>query len=146
MKIEKDVSNRIIKELEKLRRPEVVFSEFHITSLESSRVNSFPDLLITGQYTGPFLAEVKLIKCGGEKLPFRKGQPQWIEDHTKRNGKVVILVGVQASNEIYVLRSTRIRELATKSLYQAMDDWSVGELTKNWKEAGFLFQKAFMRD
>lgn len=113
MKTEKDLTNRFKKVLPTYG--------FHVVSLESSKVNSAPDLLMAHQSCGTFLVEVKAVEDYDAVPDIRKGQPQWIEEHCKAGGKVVFAILIRKTQHVIIFRANNVRAMVGKTLMQWQD-------------------------
>ena len=72
-------------------------------SFECAAIWSVPDLYAVAPAMMPFWVELKIVKTCECLIPFRRGQPQWLNNHTRQGGRAYVLVGVQQTNSIVLL-------------------------------------------
>ncbi len=85
------------------------FQRIRLRSFEACGLPDTPDLLgiipRLGTRGSPvFWIELKCVKSVMRQIPFRRGQPKWIDDYEKDGGKVVVLVLQMDQNLIWILR------------------------------------------
>lgn len=109
MRTEKDLSRRIRKE----------WDDTWVQTFEFAGVQTLPDLYCHLALLPPFWVELKAIPTDNCKLPFRPGQPQWLSRHTTLGGRAYILVLLQKSQELVLLRGSRATTLSRLKLREA---------------------------
>lgn len=101
-------------------------------SFESSLTFSTPDLYVVVPVSrGPALCgwiELKIVPSEDCRIPFRSGQPGWIEDHCKAGGCALVLVYCINSRSFFWLSGKKGRKLKGKSLAE-VDSQIVGHLS-----------------
>ena len=96
-----------------------VFSIIHLRTFEASRLPDVPDLHAIVARGLEFWIELKCVRSHDCLIPFRKGQPEWIENYMHQGGIVFILVIDQRANvaQLLVLDSPDdIRKIAQMKL------------------------------
>lgn len=74
-----------------------------------------PDLYVVGQRPA-FWLELKVVDSCDCLIPFRKGQPQWIDEHREHGGQTFIVVIDNRQDELRVLQDSNTRRLAALKL------------------------------
>jgi len=99
------------------------FKKIRLWSFEACALPNVPDFMAAVQGYS-FWLENKCVDSSNCLIPFRKGQPAWIEGYEKENGTVFILVLDRKTSCLHLLAARgRIRELAELKL---IDAWGAG--------------------
>lgn len=82
---------------------------FKSYSFEECGKFNVPDLYCVSLKVPPFWIELKVVPTIQCVIPFRKGQPKWIDEHDANGGTTYILVGVERTRELWLLVGSRVR-------------------------------------
>lgn len=96
-------------------------------TFEACSVFSVPDLYIVAPARVPFWLELKVAQSSSSKIPFRHGQPAWIDMHSKAGGQTNVLVYSEMDQEILCFAGHKVRSLAKRKLCEA-EDWLLWRL------------------
>lgn len=92
-------------------------------SFESALIPGVADLYMVLPRGGAVWLELKVMESTGAKIPFRPGQPQWLESHARAGGRSIVAVGVLGW--AYFLEATRWRVLSRLPLRKVLETVSV---------------------
>lgn len=60
--------------------------------------------------------ELKVVPTIWCQVPFRRGQPQWLEDHAERGGRSWVLILVDSVDELWLLDGGHARGMSKVKL------------------------------
>lgn len=103
------------------------FKAIRLHSFESARMANLPDLFAIVQ-SFQFWIELKCVPNWNNKIPFRKGQPEWIEQYEKDGGRCLILVLSEDASTIFILHGP-IRQIAELKLVHAFGRFGVFQIS-----------------
>jgi hypothetical protein len=101
-----------------------------VHSFENITKRDVPDLYIISQRVPPFWVEIKVVESSNCVIPFRKGQPQWLDNHNNMGGRAFVLVYNKATEAFELLSAHSVRLLATKKLIETAP-WRIGIVPKS---------------
>ena len=71
-------------------------------SFEHARTWSVPDLHAVAPRRFPFWVELKVVKTPECLLPFRSGQPSWLDNHTHHGGRAFVVTGIISEQSVVI--------------------------------------------
>jgi len=77
-------------------------SKFWWQSFEHARTWSVPDLHAVAPRRFPFWVELKVVETPNCLLPFRSGQPNWLDEHTQHGGRGFVVTGIISEKSLVV--------------------------------------------
>jgi hypothetical protein len=103
-------------------------SDLEIFNFESAWCLGAPDLYLVNPVVGGFWVELKVVNSPQCKIPFRKGQPQWLEANARAGGCAWVLV---LSNKeepgLWLLSSSYAKSLALLKLREIPKEMIAGK-------------------
>lgn len=85
-----------------------------------------PDFYCVAPGAIPFWIELKVVSSVERLIPFRTGQPQWLDEHALAGGRAFVLVWVETPKTLVLLRAERVRILSRLKLASA-GAWKIAE-------------------
>jgi len=77
-------------------------SQWFWYSFEHARTWSVPDLHAVSPRRFPFWVETKIVETPNCLLPFRSGQPSWLDEHTQRGGRAFVVTGIISEQSVVI--------------------------------------------
>lgn len=102
-----------------------IASQF-IQSFESVGLPGVPDLYVVPLIGEAYWLELKVMMTDGARIPFRPGQPQWLDRHADAGGRANVVVQFQSS--ALVLYAGDCRRMARMSLKKAVATYLLKEI------------------
>jgi hypothetical protein len=118
-----------------------------LRTFEACGLPDVPDLLATAGRGLDFWIELKCVKSAQTLIPFRKGQPKWIEDYIHDGGIVKVLVMDQTAHLLYLLELTSpidIRTLAKSKLRDAFNSFGVAVIRQSLSDWAQTTERALL--
>lgn len=95
-----------------------------VWSFESALVPSVPDLHFVNRAGKTWWVELKVVNTTAEKVPFKKGQPQWLVAYRKLGGQAYVMIYVRKTKTIVLIDAIHSYKLQHKgSIEDFRGDW-----------------------
>lgn len=111
------------------------FHALRVYSLESAGVPGLPDLYLVGRGVKPFWLELKVAASPGSAIPFRPGQPEWLDEHHRSGGSALILVYTERPAAFSIFEGGWVRQELLGRKISSLGDSALGCIPVGGPEA-----------